>query len=242
MQTHKKMFTILELLITISIIVILVGILLPGLNKVREKARTISCINNLRQTGFALVGYAGDNNEYFPSPPPANVTGVSYYMLTIDTSRPHNICQYVGGTSLKRGSGNPLVCPAARAKFVTTKPLWYNTYTYTAFWASSMPEGTAYLVTNNHSFKIARLSTIRNNTAILYCTYPTEFTEGIFGQAITTPEYSELPSHQSYGGSVHEGQMQLLFGDGSTITKSLPLQRLHWQTGATTNNSWIIKR
>ena len=54
----KYKFTLVELLIVIAIVAILAGLLLPALNQAREKARETSCINNLRQTGFAFSLYA----------------------------------------------------------------------------------------------------------------------------------------------------------------------------------------
>ena len=59
-------FTLIELLITISIIAILTGMLLPALNSARAKARTISCSGNLKQFGSATSLYAGDYNDYVP--------------------------------------------------------------------------------------------------------------------------------------------------------------------------------
>lgn len=64
---HNRRFTIIELLIVISIIVIIAGLLLPALNAAREKARTISCAANLKQVGLAVTQYMPDHNDYFPS-------------------------------------------------------------------------------------------------------------------------------------------------------------------------------
>ena len=116
----QKQFTLIELLVVIAIIAILAAMLLPALNKAREKARTISCVNQLKTYNNAGLFYADSYNDHFV-PGLSNSGNPSWYDNTIF----REILQ--GNTG---HIGKNFLCPAATYALSQTESVKAQQYSY----------------------------------------------------------------------------------------------------------------
>jgi prepilin-type processing-associated H-X9-DG protein/prepilin-type N-terminal cleavage/methylation domain-containing protein len=80
--TGRRAFTMIELILVIAILALLSGLLLPVIGRAKQRARTVQCMGNLRQLGFAMIAYAHDHDDQLP---PLNSGGPWRHPVT-----PHN--------------------------------------------------------------------------------------------------------------------------------------------------------
>ena len=133
----RSAFTLIELLVVIAIIAILAAMLLPALQQARERARSTTCVNNLKTVGVAVNNYMGDNRGFMPG----SITGNIYMVCPDGVSRSisrfgHAMLHYLPGAQLTKWDNitnglqknNPLQCPSdtIRNEYYKGAGHWYS--------------------------------------------------------------------------------------------------------------------
>jgi prepilin-type N-terminal cleavage/methylation domain-containing protein/prepilin-type processing-associated H-X9-DG protein len=129
--SRKSAFTLIELLVVIAVIALLVALLVPSLQAVREQARRIHCGTNLKNIGLGLMSFANAHDDSLPQPQyAASASPMSAYTC-YEAARPQVPLQLglLYGEGYLGDTAKILYCPSFAAE--------YDTYTADGAWGTS---------------------------------------------------------------------------------------------------------
>lgn len=164
-----RRFTLIELLIVISIIAILASLLLPSLSKARDAARSSVCRSNLRQLAGAMDNYASDYNGWGACTP--NLVGNFMYGPAPESIYDSTLCPYINfpvKASTSYGPPAPVsVCPSGRRDGTGERTPAGNpnfSYAFNTFLCSG--NGSAL---GSHQERATKITSVKKTSRRLYC-------------------------------------------------------------------------
>ncbi len=216
-QRQNNPFTLIELLVVITIIAILAGLLLPVLNKARERAREIDCVSRQKQCGIIISNYLDGNADLFTTYHWGSGYGGASGVATGTTRFWHDIlidAGYIARPTTPRLRSCMMTCPS-RSKVT----IWFYTY------GIKMPWNAAYEKVFDHC--ISAPSGSRDILNRKVCKVPSRYPY-LFDSVDYDPARTSIGLPSSRLGSanhvgiylIHGGKANALYLDGHVASRN----------------------
>jgi prepilin-type N-terminal cleavage/methylation domain-containing protein len=169
----KKAVTLIELLVVIAIIAILAALLLPALNRAKDKAKRTACMNNLKQINLGLRMYTDDFNDFSPNTPATNSSPSSENFVAF-TGFKKLMKSNVGLNGASSPKDKLFACPADTFSFDGKGyvPQGYHEQSFTDFSSYAFNAGTTNPVLGRFSPGLAgrKITSIKNPSKTILVT------------------------------------------------------------------------